>query len=428
MTRKPQTSGPDATRKSDRLALLRDAAASTAAYAATLTCAENRAGPPRPHDPTPAASVSVDAELLGLAAEFQRTDARLMAINAEIQADTTGTMSMDKGEPAAVHDRWWAIVNEVIDTPAFTVPGWAAKGGIFPAVLRDLASLDSDTADHRLTLSLVLDMQRHGHPELDAELLAACEVFHVPHREMKAARGDSPETEAALGRAMDAWYAALATVKAAPARTAAGQREKAGVVYTALNDVLPLEQEDGNREEFAALTFLAELLGLDPETLPAIGAPAAPEPPASAKIKADTAAEEYDLDSLLAAAEDADSAFFDMETVFLDMRADIEIIKHVARTEATVSVDAWMRIHDHLDLACDTLETSWSVARERRQVLSKALTAERAERKALERARIEDAQPGSAEDRKNAEAMWTMLRTLAKLALTRCDEAMPTAA
>jgi hypothetical protein len=59
----------------DRLAHLRDAAASTAAYAATLTCAEDRTGPPRPCDPAPCGSV--DAELLALATEFQSVDARM---------------------------------------------------------------------------------------------------------------------------------------------------------------------------------------------------------------------------------------------------------------------------------------------------------------------------------------------------------------
>ena len=55
--------------------------------------------------PTPAPDLapvpptaSVDAELLALAAEFQTVDARLMAINDEIMADTTDTLlDEDKG-------------------------------------------------------------------------------------------------------------------------------------------------------------------------------------------------------------------------------------------------------------------------------------------------------------------------------------------
>jgi hypothetical protein len=76
-----------------------------------------------------APTASIDASLLALAAEFQQVDARLMAINDEIMVDTTDTLSMDKGKPAAVHDRWWAIVNRVIELPAYTVPGWGAKAG-----------------------------------------------------------------------------------------------------------------------------------------------------------------------------------------------------------------------------------------------------------------------------------------------------------
>jgi hypothetical protein len=99
------------------------------------------------------------------------------------------------------------------------------------------------------------------HPGPDPGLLAACDGFHFAHREMKAGRGDTPEAEAASDRAMDAWYASIATVKANSAHTPAGQQAKARVPYTALHDVLPIEEEDGHREEFAALAFLAELIG-----------------------------------------------------------------------------------------------------------------------------------------------------------------------
>ena len=104
-----------------------------------------------------------------------------------------------------MHDRWWEIVNKVIDLPAATVPGWATKGGVFPAVLRDLVGLDSDTADHKLAMSLVRDLTGQNDGSPDVGLLAACEAFHAAHREMKAGRGDTPEHEAALGRAIDAW-------------------------------------------------------------------------------------------------------------------------------------------------------------------------------------------------------------------------------
>ncbi len=243
---------------------------------------------------------SADAALLALAAEFQTVDARLLELNAQAAADPT--MDLDAPPFAAVHDRWWAIVNKVIDTPAFTVPGWAAKGGIFPAVLRDLASLDGTTADHRLTLSLTLDMLRHGHSELDGDLLSACEAFQMTHVEMKdPRRGGTEADDAALGLVHARWYAALDAVVAIPARTAPGQQAKLRTVYTALEDAMHDEPLFGNREEWAALRVLAELIGAGP-VVPA----EEPEPDATA---ADAPASPDDLEALLAAAEAADTAF-----------------------------------------------------------------------------------------------------------------------
>ena len=368
---------------------------------------------------TPAAqrpAASVDAELLTLCAEFQQVDARLMELNAEIKADTTDAASWEGLGAGIVHGRWWQIVDKVIDTPAFTVPGWAAKGSVFPPVLREVASLDSTTADHRLALSLVRDLTGQEGPRPDAELIAACAAFDAAHAETKAPRGETDADDEVLARAIERWYVALYAAVAIPARTAAGQQAKVRVVYTALWDALKDEPICGHKEEFAALRVLAELIGADDLVLPA-------EDPEPAAAPTEAPAEEYDLDSLLAAAEDADSRFYDMESVFLDMRADIEIIKHVARTEAEVSVDAWVRIHDHLDLACDTLESSWGVAKERRHALSDALKAERAERKALERARIDDAQPGSPADIEDAEALWTFMQNISRMVLKRHDDA-----
>jgi len=365
---------------------------------------------------------SVDAELLALAAEFQTVDARLMAINDELMADTTGTMSMDKGEPAAVHARWWAIVNRVIEMPALTVPGWAAKAAIIPPVIRDVSSTCDGTPDINLALSLVRDLTGQAGTGPDADLLAACAAFHAAHREMKAGRGDTPEHEAATDRAVKAWYAALATVKAIPARTAAGQQAKAGVVYTALNDVLPLEQEDSNREEFAALTFLAELLGLDPETLPPVDAPVdAPAAPTDAPAAQD------DIDALLAASAVADDALFDMETGFYDLHNDIAMIGHMATSERQIPAAVWRRLEDHMELGLETLEGTWTLAQERRHALRGALKAEQAARKALERARIEDAQPGSRADIEDAESLWSFMQNISRMVLKRHAEAAPAA-
>ena len=166
----------------------------------------------------------------------------------------------------------------------------------------------------------------------DVDLLVACEAFHAAHRDMKAGRGDTPEAEAAIGWAIDDWYAAIAAVRAIRAHTPAGQQAKARVAHTALHDVLPIEEEEGHREEFFALSVLAELLGTTAALPTAADAPATPT---------DAPAAQNDIEALLVAAEDADGVFYDLESVFLDMRVEIDIIKHVARTEAEVSVDVW---------------------------------------------------------------------------------------
>jgi hypothetical protein len=84
-----------------------------------------------------------------------------------------------------------------------------------------------------------------------------------------------------------------------------------------------------------------------------------------------------------------------------------------------------VRIHDHLDLALDTLESAWKLAQERRHALRDAFEAERAARKALERARIEDAQPGSPADIEDAGGLWTFMQNISRMVLNRHDEALP---
>ena len=122
-----------------------------------------------------------------------------------------------------------------------------------------------------------------------------------------------------------------------------------------------------------------------------------------------------------------DYAIFDLEEVFADMRADIEIIGCVATSDRRASTEAWVRIQSHLELALQTLESSWEVARENRHVLRDAFKAERTEVEILKRKRIEDAAPGSPRDIEQSEAIWTMLRTFARMAIKDADEALPAA-
>jgi hypothetical protein len=75
---------------------------------------------------------------------------------------------------------------------------------------------------------------------------------------------------------VERWYVALAAAVAIPARTAAGQQAKLRVVRVALAEAMDGEAFYGNREEYATLTVLGELLGSD-LVLPAV----APAPSAA---------------------------------------------------------------------------------------------------------------------------------------------------
>jgi hypothetical protein len=157
----------------------------------------------------------------------------------------------------------------------------------------------------------------------------------------------------------------------------------------------------GNREEFATLAALNELLGEAAGPVPkSDAAPTAAEAPAAQT--AEPAAQE-DVEAPLAASEVADNALFDLESAFFDMRADIAIIGHIATSERVVGPEVWRRIEDHLDLAIDTLEETWKLAQERRHALRDAFKTEQAAHKLLQRARNADAQPGSPADIEDAE-------------------------
>ena len=86
-------------------------------------------------------------------------------------------------------------------------------------------------------------------------------AFDAAHADLKTYRGDTDEDDAAVASALDRWYAALDVAVAIPARTVAGQQAKLRAAHTALWDALKDEPTFGNREEYAALAVLRELLG-----------------------------------------------------------------------------------------------------------------------------------------------------------------------
>jgi hypothetical protein len=342
----------------------------------------------------------LDAELLALAAEFHRCESRMAELDQPENRHRDGL--------AAVHEEWWSAFDRAFSLPAYTQAGWIAKASMLPAAIRDCGEVDS--ADSKAMMSLMRDMVGHAGPGPDADLLAACETFHATHREMKnPRRGHTDADDEALGGVVGRWYADLAAASAIPARTAPGQQAKARVIHTALVEAMDGEDATGNREEFAAIALLAELIGLDPAPFPAT----------------DAAPAQDDVEALLAASEVADNALFDLETAFFDMRADIAIIGHIATSERVVGPEVWRRIEDHLGLAIDTMEETWKLAQERRHALRDAFKVEQAKRALLERTRNIDAQPGSPADIEDAEALWTFMQNISRMVLKRHDEALP---
>jgi hypothetical protein len=202
---------------------------------------------------------------------------------------------------------------------------------------------------------------------------------------------------------------------AIPARTAVGQQAKLRTVFVAPEDAMRDEPMFGNREEFAALAALRELLGdaagPGPKSTAALTDPEAPA------AQTETSAAQDNVEALLAASEVADKALFDMETLFFEMHAEIDIIGHIATSEGQVSPEVWRRIEDHLDLALATLEDTWTLAQERRHALRDAFKVEQAKRKLLERTRNIDDQPGSKADIEDAEGLWSFMQTISRMAL-----------
>jgi hypothetical protein len=139
-------------------------------------------------------TASIDAPLLALAAEFQQVDARMVALGApDAPPRANGETWESAGIPA--QDRWWEIVNQVIDLPAHTQAGWAAKASMIPAVFRDLGG--EGNADHTLALSLVRDLTGQNGPGPDAELIRLWDRLVAMHAEeaaiVKAADPDAPD-------------------------------------------------------------------------------------------------------------------------------------------------------------------------------------------------------------------------------------------
>jgi hypothetical protein len=228
-------------------------------------------------------------------------------------------------------------------------------------------------------------------------------------------RGDTDADDHALGLAVERWCAALDAAVAIPAHTAAGQQAKLRMIYTALWDAMKDEPVFGNREEFAPLTVLAELLGLDPAPSSATEAQAVPTDAPPDRMTSRRRWPRRKLPTMRCSTWSRRSSTC--------VRADIAIIARIATSERVVGPEVWRRIEDHLDLALATLEDTWTLAQERRHALRDALKTEQAAHKLLQRTRNVDVQPGSPADIEVAEAVWSFMQNISRMVLKRHDDA-----
>ncbi len=108
----------------------------------------------------PAKAVEIDGELLAACRSLSRLYSEIQRIDA---ADDDTPES--EAEVYATVDAWWAELNRIIDTPAFTPDGIRAKAGATRIALEYLATpmldetVEVDGRGHeRLAWSLVNDM------------------------------------------------------------------------------------------------------------------------------------------------------------------------------------------------------------------------------------------------------------------------------
>ena len=122
------------------------------------------------------------------------------------------------------------------------------------------------TAAGALVAGATVATTAHGAPIAepsggDAELLTACRDFLAADCRVKESDAEDWEDDATVKTINDAWYNALERLTALPARTVVGMQAKADAAYLALASALYLDMKSMEREEWAALSVLADLTG-----------------------------------------------------------------------------------------------------------------------------------------------------------------------
>jgi hypothetical protein len=113
------------------------------------------------------------------------------------------------------------------------------------------------------------------------------------------------------------------------------------------------------------------------------------------------------------------SAVSDLEPVVHDLRSTVGILGHLitANSSVTNEVDdnAWRKVESDLISLAERFDQLWQTVWDQR-------VATAAEHEAALAAAMAEAAPGSPADIKQAEALWSMLRAVMKVAGEECDK------
>jgi hypothetical protein len=115
--------------------------------------------------------------------------------------------------------------------------------------------------------------------------------------------------------------------------------------------------------------------------------------------------------------ERASASLNTLDCELVDLEAASRLLGHLSTTDLEISGSELLAVQMMVERAHDKIEASYNRARELFQAQEEAHSA------ALAEAQAAKAAPGSPADFKHAEALWSMLRAVVKVAAEECDAA-----
>ena len=106
-----------------------------------------------------------------------------------------------------------------------------------------------------------------------------------------------------------------------------------------------------------------------------------------------------------------------LEPAIFDLRASVGILGHLITARDEVQIDEWQKCEGDLVTAMVRIDDLW------KQVWDQHKAEKREHEAALAALEAKKAAPGSPEDVRRAEVMWSMLRAAAEVVASRCEEA-----